>query len=170
MDEESFKTLNLHRKKHNLELNGEFLAEIDRGDRSLLNRYYRAKICRQTIDNNWKKDGKFYPGFENRLVINHKFPARQMKLVDLDKMLTEDSIIKLLDKEEAFMYGSESAEACIEKLHKNKFFKKNWREIAVCKNLRARFVAATNSSIDDYCMPRLVPVRSKSILKEEGKK
>lgn len=170
VDEKSGKAMNLHRKKHNLELNGEFLAEIDRVDRRLLNRYYRAKICRQTIDNNWKKDGKFYPGFKDRLIINHKFPVRQMKLVELDKMLTEDSIIKLLDEEEGFMYGTEGAEACIEKLHKNKFFKKNWRQIGVCTNLRAKFVTATNSTIDDYCMPLLVPVRSKSILKEERKK
>lgn len=47
--------LNLYEKKYNLNQNAEFLAEIERSDRALMNIYYKAKICRKYVDTNWKK-------------------------------------------------------------------------------------------------------------------
>jgi len=157
IDPATGKTMPLYKKKHNLELNGEYLAEIDRADRNMLNIYYKAKICRQTIDTNWKKDGQFYKGMENSLIVNNKIISEKMKLSELDKILTPEYIDKLLQDENTFMYGSGGAQVCIGKMMEVNMFKKNWREIPECVKLRSKLSAVMGSTIDNYCMPKLAP-------------
>ena len=169
-DPSTGKTMTLYRKKHNLELNSEFLAEIERADRNMLNNYYKAKICRKTIDANWKKDGQFYPGMGDSMIINNKFPEKQIKLSELDKVLSESEIEKLLEQEDQFMYGSSGAQKCIDSLMDASMFKKSWRKIPLCSKFRSKFAAVLGSTIDDYCMPTLAPIRSNIEPKPQEKK
>ncbi len=49
----------LYEKKMLLNENAEFIIEIDRVDRNIMNMFYKAKLCRRNIDVNWKNKGGF---------------------------------------------------------------------------------------------------------------
>ncbi len=147
----------LYKKKQILNQNAEFLAELERTDRSLMNIYYKSKICRQTIQANWMKDNKIHPDFKDEDIANNKFPREKIKLVNLlNNHLTEAIIEGLLDKEDKFMYGSGGANECITKILDSGIFLKSYREIPVCKKLRGQLSTIIGSTIDNYCMPKLV--------------
>lgn len=154
MEDEKGKKLLLFEKKHILNLNAEFLARIDRTARVLTDLYYKALICRNIIDSNWKREAKFMPGLEDADIQNNRYP-KTIKIAELDKELSPEAIEKLYSDEEDFMYGSDGAAQCIKEIMNQGIFKKSWRDIPVCKGLRSKFVPKVNSVIDDYCMPTL---------------
>ncbi len=150
-DEKKGKLL-LFEKKHILNLNAEYLARIDRTARLYTDLYYKALICKQIIDSEWKREGSFLPGLANAEIQNNRYP-RTIKIKDLDDVLTNENIEKMYKEEETFMYGENGAAECIKQIMKEGIFKKSWRDIEVCKNLRTKFVPEQNNVIDDYCMP-----------------
>ncbi|MCP4134209.1 MAG: hypothetical protein GY754_24765 [bacterium] len=149
------KTMLLYKKKHILNLNAEFFAEIERADRNMMNIYYKGKICRQKIDANWKKDGKFYPAYAKAKVMNNKFPSETMPLAELDKLVDEKELDKMLKVENDFMYGSKGALVCQTKLLEEGLYVKSYREIPECVALRSKLSAVINDNVDNFCMPLL---------------
>lgn len=151
---EKGETLMLFEKKHILNLNAEFLARIERTDRKMTNIYYKALICRQIIDSRWKREGKFFPDLADAMIKNNRNETT-ITVTRLDLELTAEKIKSLLDAEEQFMYGPAGGAACMKEIMKEGVFKKSWRDIPVCRDLRSRFSAPVNEIIDDYCMPQL---------------
>ncbi len=119
-----------------------------------MNIYYKALICRQTIDMNWKRGGKFLPGLEDAEIQNNRNP-NIIRIQTLDSELSPEKIEQLYRNEDKFMYSEGGARDCIKEIIKEGMFKKSWRDIAVCRNLRKQFTTKVNDIIDDYCMPRL---------------
>ncbi|MCK5644626.1 MAG: hypothetical protein KAJ19_27760, partial [Gammaproteobacteria bacterium] len=144
----------LFEKKHILNMNAEFLARIDRTARMLTDLYYKALICRQIIDTDWKREGEFLPGLEDADIQNNRYP-KTIKIKYLDGVLSGEGIEKMYQEEEKFMYGENGAAECIKQIMRQGIFKKSWRNIEVCKNLRSKFAPKIDSVIDDYCMPTL---------------
>lgn len=147
----------LFEKKHNLNLNAEFLAQIDRTNRNMMDIYYKAMICRQTIDSRWKRDNKFLPEVKGALVQNNK-NEDTITLDDLYGHLSDEKINSLLAAENEFLYGLNGvggARQCMNKMMEVGMFKKNWMAIDECRDLQKKLVTNINEIIDDYCMPKL---------------
>ena len=144
----------LFEKKHILNLNAEFLARIDRTARSLSDIYYKALICRQIIDNNWKRGKQFIRGLEGARIQNNRKPGT-MPIAELDKELSDATLEKLYKDEDEFMYGKDGARDCIKAIMQTGVFRTSWRDIEVCKNIRGKFSTVINENIDDFCMPKL---------------
>ncbi len=160
VDDKSGEKLLLYEKKHILNLNAEYLARIERTERRMIDIYYKALICRQVINANWKRDGKFIKDVAGLRIQNNR-NADTIKLTALDMELTQDKIDQLLKIENDFMYAKDGAADCMKKIMKGGIFKKSWRDIPVCRNLRSKFTATVNETIDDYCMPRLAKPANK---------
>lgn len=147
----------LFEKKNILNLNAEFLAQIGRTDRLMMDLYYKAMICKQIIDSSWKRDGEFLPNLKNAMLQNNKNNST-VKIQRLEDELTSDKIDKLLLDEDKFMYGEDGksgARECMREIMKNGIFKISWRDIDICKELRTKFNTNNNEIIDDFCMPNL---------------
>ena len=150
------KTL-LFEKKHNLNLNAEFLSQIDRANRNMMDTYYKAMICRQTIDSKWKRDNKFLPEVNGAYVQNNK-NENTITLEELYRELSDDKINSLLVAENEFLYGADGksgARECMNQMMIEGIYKKSWKEINACKQLGKILVPSVNEIIDDYCMPKL---------------
>ncbi len=151
------RTMLLYKKKQILNGNAEFLAEIERHDRNLMNIYYKSKICKQTIEANWMKDNTtIQPEYKEMFIGNNRFPLKKMKLQKLlTQHLTTAKIEQLIKDEEKFMYGAQGANVCIMKLLESGMFVKSYRMIPECKKLRGNLSAVINDVIDNYCMPEM---------------
>ncbi|MCP4134683.1 MAG: hypothetical protein GY754_27155 [bacterium] len=160
VDEASKEKLLLYEKKHILNLNAEFLARLERTERLMIDIYYKALICKQIIDSNWKRDGKFTDDAA-KLKIQNNRNSRTIRLGELDSHLTQEKIDQLLQNESDFMYSEEGAAKCMKQIMRNGIFKKSWRDILVCKNLRTKLATRMNETIDDYCMPRIAKTKKK---------
>jgi hypothetical protein len=144
-----------YKKKQILNRNGEYLAEIERADRNMMNIYYKAKICKQTVDASWASKNKILPLYQNVKIVNNKTPNQTMLLKDLyEKHLKEEEIQKLLDNEEKFMI--QKAQKCIDKMLDSGMFKISWRKIPECTKIRGDLSAVIGETIDDFCMPTFV--------------
>ncbi len=149
----------MYEKKYNLNLNGEFLGEIDRADRNLLNIYYKAKICKEDIETNYMTQsvgggqGQWLPGYDRKLVFNNKTGfSSTLTLVQLYNMVKEPT--PLLDKQQQFMKESQP---CIKEMMAAGMFRKSWKQIGPCSSLLPKMAALLNRTVDDHCMPMLVP-------------
>ena len=165
----SGKKLDLFEKKRILNLNTEFLAQIQRTDRSMMEIYYKAILCRQVIDSRWKiqesgGDKLVFIKDLSGLKIQNNRTRDTMTINDLDAELSPEKIDELLARERRFMRGikgedgvyTKGAAQCIKTIMTEGIFKKSWRDIQICQNLRSQFAVTTmNSRIDDYCMPKL---------------
>ncbi|HPS86624.1 MAG TPA: hypothetical protein PLY36_07755 [Spirochaetota bacterium] len=149
-----------YRKKDILNQNSEFLGEIQKADRNRINNYYTAKICKETINANYKQNDKFIEGYAAaKLVNNRTGKTTDMTLDKLDKLLVDvDGILAARD---AFMYGDKGAEKCIDKMFGEDMFRKKWGEFAECTSIRGGFVSEINRDIIDYCMPTISPEAGK---------
>jgi len=150
------KTL-LFEKKHNLNLNAEFLSQIDRTNRNMMDIYYKAMICRQTIDSRWKRDNKFLPEVSGASVQNNKNEST-ITLEDLYSHLSDEKINSLLVAENDFLYGFDGksgARECMNQMMLEGMYKKSWKEIEICRQLQKKLVNTVSEIIDDYCMPKL---------------
>ena len=50
----------------------QFIIEIDRVDRNLMNMYYKARLCRRNIDMNWKRGNQIKEEYEGALIQNKR--------------------------------------------------------------------------------------------------
>ncbi len=142
-----------YKKKHVLNLNGEFLGEIEKADRNKMNNYYKAKICKETIRVNYKQDDRFLEGYENAKIVNNRTGKADMTLTELDKMLSDEYVEGLLKDQEAFMYGDKGAQKCMDKMFGADMFRKSWREYPECTSIRGKFVSPFGTRVDDHCIP-----------------
>jgi hypothetical protein len=150
----------LYDKKITLTMNAEFIMEVERADRNLMNMYYKAKLCRNTIDASWKIEGggKLMDEFANSRVVNNRFTDKTMLLADLDKMVNEDKINSLLKKEVDFMYGPDGksgANKCIRDIMDKGIFDFRYQEHESCQNLLKQMGEVQDELIEYYCMPVL---------------
>jgi len=164
----------LYEKKNLLTQNAEFLIEVERADRNLMNMYYKAKLCKEHIDANWKTAGKLLPEYQEAMLKNNRNGAEQ-PLKQLDALLTDAKIKQLLEAEKTFMYGSkrnesrtegnrteakakaEGASACVRGIMKSGFFNKSYRDIKECEPVYEKMGDVQDDFIGDYCMPVLAP-------------
>ena len=151
----------LYEKKIILTMNAEFIMEVERADRNLMNMYYKAKLCRNTIDATWKQEGgdKLMEEFANSRVVNNRFPDKTMLLSDLDKKITEDKLNSLLKKEVDFMYGPDGesgANKCIREIMDKGIFDYRYQEHESCQNLLKQMGEIQDELIEYYCMPVLM--------------
>ncbi|HPS86618.1 MAG TPA: hypothetical protein PLY36_07725 [Spirochaetota bacterium] len=147
----------LFEKKNNLNINAEFLSQIDRTNRNMMDIYYKAMICRQTIDSRWKRDNKFLPEVSGALVQNNK-NENTITLEDLYNQLSDDKLNALLTAENEFLYGLDGkngARECMNQMMREGIHKKSWKEIDACKRMGKNLITNVNEIIDDYCMPKL---------------
>lgn len=159
-------TLLLYEKKNILNQNAEFMAEIERADRNLMNIYYKAKICRGHINNNWKKrtaDGKkiFRKQYKDRYVRNNRFIRAGMKLSVLDGYLSRKKINDLLAMQKRFMYGGgrfkSGARGCMNQLIKKGIFRILYTDIKSCQTIKEQMGVLEDEIIENHCMPNLFP-------------
>lgn len=155
IDPETKKEMLLYKKKQILNENAEYLAEIERADRNMMNIYYKGKICRQTIDANWIKDGNLHRDFQDAAVVNNKFPNETITLKALNDLVSNENVEKILAEEEKFMYASGGANECITALLDSGMFVKSYRDIEVCVKIRGTLSAVIGENVDNYCMPQL---------------
>ncbi len=155
----------LYEKKYILTLNAEFLMEVERADRNLMNMYYKARLCRKNIDMNWSNNGKLKGEYSARKIENHR-TGDSMLLGDLDKALSEEFIQGLIESEQIFMYGTVpgkgkadqkpgGATACINDIMSKGIFKTSYRNHPSCEALKQKMGDVENDMINDYCMPVL---------------
>ena len=149
-------TMLLYKKKLVLNENAEFLAEIERADRNMMNIYYKAKICRQIIESNWMKGGKIHPDYINAKIANNKFPREKIDLTKLlDEELSDAKIAEKLKQEIDFMHGKINAFACINGMLDSGIFLKSYREVKECDKVKNALSAVLGETIDNYCMPEI---------------
>lgn len=147
-----------YRKKDTLNQNAEFLGEIEKADRNGINNYFTAKICKETINANYKQNDKFIEGFQNAKLMNNRTgQTADMTIDKLDKILTTEYIDSLLKNREDFMYGEKGAEKCIDKMFGEDMFRKKWGQFPECVGIRKNFVSVISTDVLDYCMPTISP-------------
>jgi hypothetical protein len=114
-----------YEQKRTLNVNAEFLAEVDRAARAKLNAYYKAKLCRSQINLDhmlMDRDGKwqFRPAPTRAtpkattgdlwLASNRQAGEEHwIQLAELDRKLSEDTLQRLWMEYDAFMYGGTAA-------------------------------------------------------------
>jgi hypothetical protein len=65
-----------------------------------VNNYYTAKLCKEHINANYKKDDKFIEGYGNLILMNNRTgTSADMTLDKLDKLLTTEYVDGLLSRE-----------------------------------------------------------------------
>jgi hypothetical protein len=159
----SDKQMLMYEKKYILNLNAEFLAEIERVDRSMMNIFYKAKICRKFIDSNWKtlNGGNlvFKPEYADRYVMNNRQNNTGIKLLHLDSILTTQKINEMLNDHREFMYGGgkwgAGMSSCINNIMKYGIFRLGYRNIEDCTKLEENFAQVEDEIIENHCMPVL---------------
>jgi len=156
--EQKTRKLLLYEKKNILNQNAEFYAEIERMDRRMLNLYYKAKICRAYIDENWKASGFLKLEYRNKHVLNNKV-GETYPLVKLDALLTAKKVDQLLDQEEKFIYGDglsdKGSAQCMKDIMSKGIFKVSYRDIKSCDNIIKKMTDVENKVIENHCMPML---------------
>ncbi len=157
----------LYEKKQLLNQNAEFLAEIERADRNMMNIYYKAKICKQQIDINYKNGGSLKPEYSNSNILNNR-TGETIRLSKLDQILTNERIDGFLKREKIFMYGSSGvpgatsgggAAVCMKKIMRSGIFRVSYREFKECNDLIEKMANAEDETVENYCMPILTNER-----------
>ncbi len=152
------KKLMMYEKKQILNGNAEFLAELERFDRTLMNSYYKAMLCRKYIDNNYKNGGLLKTEYSSRLVMNNR-GSGTLPLSELDGLLSQDKIDRLLEKEQSFMYGKgdgkSGASLCMKAIMEQGIYKIRYRDIPECNSIIRKMVNEEDDKIENYCLPVL---------------
>ncbi len=163
-ENENGEELLMYEKKQILSSNAEFLAEIERFDRSLMNRYYKAMLCRKYIDTNYKSNNVLKIEFQDRLVLNNNGNGT-LPLTEIDALLTEDKINKLFEKEQSFMYGQGEGDVgaykCMKKIMEKGIFKIRFKDIPACESIIRKMVNEDEEKIENYCLPVLSDSKKK---------
>lgn len=149
------KVLQPYQMKHNINENAEFLAEIKKNDRNLLNIYYKAKMCKSHFDTNWRDKGKLKADYAESYLLNNRTGA-SIKASELDSRLNDAYIEKLYAKEQEFMYtGQDAASKCMNSMIKNDIRTVHYRNIDECTSVIKNMGNIAEEIVDDYCMPVL---------------
>jgi hypothetical protein len=157
----------LYEKKQLLNQNAEFLAEIERADRNMMNIYYKAKICKQQIDINYKNQGSLKPEYRNSKILNNR-TGETIMLSKLDQILSNERIDGILKREKLFMYGSSGvpgatsgggAAICMKKIMRSGIFRVSYREFKECNDLIEKMANAEDETVENFCMPILTSER-----------
>jgi hypothetical protein len=162
-ENETGQELMMYEKKQILSTNAEFLAEIERFDRALMNRYYKAMLCRKYIDTNYKNNGMFKTEFQDRHVLNNK-GSGTIALSVLDALLTDDKIEGFFNREQNYMYGVDGnggASKCMKDLLGKGIFRIRYKEIPSCEPLLKKMVNEEEETIENYCLPVLADSKKK---------
>jgi len=151
-----------YEKKYNISMNAGLLAEIDRMDRGLMGTYYKAKICRQYIDDNWKQPRgnqmQLKPVYKNRYLMNNYDNNSGIRLSTFDRYLTRKTIESLYQKHQQLIYGTrkqQGARKCISELHEAGLDQKNFHDLKPCRDIEKQLINFNFPVIDNYCMPTL---------------
>ncbi len=153
--------LMLYEKKLLLNENAEFIIEIDRVDRNIMNMYYKAKLCRRNIDMNWKiREGNKFteikPEYINARVQNKKDLSKTLPLKELDDIVSDARVKEILNTHNQFMYGTAGgASNCMREIMKRGIYKVSYREVDACKPVIENMGDIQNDTIEFYCMPEL---------------
>lgn len=160
--------ITLYDQKRILNLNGEFLAEVDRVDRALLNRYYKAKLCREFVNSNYAQTDEsgattLSDQYKDYSVKDNKF-GKIKKLEDLYKVTLDPKRIEtFMEARNMFMYNSKDAKknggalGCITKMMEKGIKLRLYAEHAECKPIVAQLaVQSSNDDLDNFCMPTVL--------------
>ncbi len=158
------KELLMYEKKQILSSNAEFLAEIERFDRSLMNRYYKALLCRKYIDTNYKSNNALKAEYLDRLVMNNNGKGT-LPLSEIDALLTDEKINSLFETEQGFMYGkgdgTAGASQCMKDIMGKGIFRVRYKEIPSCSSIIRNMVNQEEEKIENYCLPVLSDSKAK---------
>lgn len=160
---ENGKELLMYEKKQILSGNAEFLAEIERFDRSLLNRYYKAMLCRKYIDTNYKNNNMFKSEYRDRIVLSNK-GSGTLPLAEIDSLLTAEKIDSLFQNEQRFMYGDSGnggASQCMKDIMAKGIYRTRYKEIPSCSSLMKTMINEEEEKIESYCLPVLADSKKK---------
>ncbi|MCP4294719.1 MAG: hypothetical protein GY786_03850 [Proteobacteria bacterium] len=150
----------MYEKKMLLSENAEFIIEIDRTDRNIMNMFYKAKLCRRDIDMNWKSGNNIREEYVGALLQNNRYLDKTLPLTELDQMVSKDRINELYSLHKTFMYGKSKdkkggASSCISNILRAGIFKVSYRETESCQSVIQNMGEIQNEIIDNYCMPEL---------------
>jgi len=161
---EKGKELLMYEKKQILSNNAEFLAEIERFDRSLMNYYYKAMLCRKHIDINYKNNNALKSEYKGRQVLNNGGKGTLL-LSELDALLSVEKIDRLFEKEQIFMYGKgdglSGASLCMKGIMEKGIFKVRYKDIPACSSIIKNMVNEEEEKIENYCLPVLSDKKEK---------
>ena len=162
----------LYEKKLIMNLNAEFLSELERTDRTMMNLYYKSKLCRDYIKTNYKENkgsGGVFGNGEETLRESFKsakvVPNRGRKLLalsKLDRYLSGDKVDNLLQAEKEFMYGKDSGDestkskgavACMKDILRFGIYRVRYHDIPTCVNMIGQIAQANDETVDRYCLP-----------------
>lgn len=150
------KILQPYQMKHNVNENAEFIAEVKKNDRNLLNIYYKAKMCKTYFDTNWRQNGKLKANFAENYLLNHR-TGTSIKVSELDAKMNDAYIESLYTKEQEFMYtGQNSASKCMDYLIKNDIRSVHFRNVTECTAVIKNMGNLESEIVDDYCMPVII--------------
>jgi len=151
----------LYMKKHFVNENGEFLAEIAKADRNKMNIYFKSKLCRQQIDTNYKSSGQFrqYPcgadgqklSYASFYVRNNKNPgdSNKVTLGELDQIISPAQIDSLYQSWNIF---TGEARTCMATLVKN-LVNQSYRTMPACMQLVPKLAQIEDDIIANHCLP-----------------
>jgi len=155
------KVLQPYQMKHNISENAEFIAEIKKNDRNLLNIYYKAKMCKSYFDMNYRDKGDLRPEYAESFIFNHR-TGSSIKMADLNAVLTDPYIESLYAKEQDFMYtGQDAASKCMDVMIKNDIRTVHYRNIKECQAVVKNMGNLEPEIVDDHCMPVITTIAPK---------
>ncbi len=151
----------LYEKKMLLNENAEFIIEIDRVDRNIMNMYYKARLCRRNIDMNWKSGGEIKEQYQDALLQNKRYIEQVLPLTELDQIVSQERVDEIYALHKTFMYGEDGddanggASACMKKIIDEGIFEISYREITECQPVIQSMGVIQNDTVENYCMPEL---------------
>ncbi|MBT4527387.1 MAG: hypothetical protein HOC24_12615 [Deltaproteobacteria bacterium] len=150
----------LYEKKMLLNENAEFIIEIDRVDRNIMNMYYKAKLCRRNIEANWKRGRELKEEYVGALIQNKRYLDKTIPIETLDEVVSNENVNAIYDTHKTFMYGTDKKKAggasvCMNEIMKKGIFKVSYRAIESCQPVIQNMGEIQNEVIENYCMPEL---------------
>ena len=164
------KEVNVYMQKRIMNMNAEFLAEMDRATRNRLNIYYKARMCNLRIKQDYFKGNALDRKYKDRLVINNRTgKAGDISLTELSVKVNKSEVANYQSIYEKFVYGgddskeggdksaksSANVQQCMDDLKVVNFRVTSYRDVASCRALETQFTEIIGRTVDDYCMPRL---------------
>ena len=154
----------LYKRKHNLVTNAEFLAQIDAVFRGKLNIYYKAKLCKAYIDENWQEQvgagREWKPNLKTKPLINNRSgkidePAFTAGALDesLKEKLKEEKLLKAAY--DFMLNGSTSGAKCVNKMLEDRMVGTPYYSLPECSLLVEKMNSIENEDINNHCMPQL---------------
>ncbi|MCH9683397.1 MAG: hypothetical protein K0V04_18315 [Deltaproteobacteria bacterium] len=149
--------LPLYQEKELLTQNGEFLAEAERAGRNHINNYYKAKLCRDTIDQTWMEaeSTTLMPDAADSYLLNNRTgDTDQRTLSQLYTTLDDGNIEALRDQ---YTDVRNKAAPCVNNLTADtNMWTQLYDDVDGCGDLAVSLAGVGSQDVDDYCVPTLV--------------